>query len=70
MQYGYIRVSTKEQNDDRQRIALSQIGLTVKQLYIDKQSEKISIGREIFCYWPQANSKKGNAYGCQVLWQP
>ena len=39
-QYGYIRVSTKEQNDDRQRIALAEIGLKLKQIYIDKQSGK------------------------------
>ena len=39
-QYGYIRVSTKEQNDDRQRMALAEIGLKLKQIYIDKQSGK------------------------------
>ena len=39
-QFGYIRVSTKEQNEDRQRVALRKIGLTIKQLYIDKQSGK------------------------------
>ncbi len=38
--YGYIRVSTKEQNDDRQRIALAKIGLKPGQIYIDKQSSK------------------------------
>ena len=37
-QYGYIRVSTKEQNDDRQRMALAEIGLKKSQIYIDKQS--------------------------------
>ncbi|MBQ1266750.1 MAG: recombinase family protein [Proteobacteria bacterium] len=37
-QYGYIRVSTKEQNDDRQRVALAEIGLKKSQIYIDKQS--------------------------------
>ena len=40
MEYGYIRVSTKEQNEDRQRIALKQAGLRNKQLYTDKQSGK------------------------------
>lgn len=40
MQYGYIRVSTKEQKEDRQRIALRKTGLVTKQLYIDKQSGK------------------------------
>ena len=37
-QYGYIRVRTKEQNDDRQRVALAEIGLKKSQIYIDKQS--------------------------------
>lgn len=40
MEYGYIRVSTKEQNEDRQRIALTQIGLDGARLYLDKQSGK------------------------------
>ena len=39
-QYGYIRVSTQEQHDDRQRIALAEAGIFPKQLYIDKQSGK------------------------------
>lgn len=39
-QYGYIRVSTKEQNEERQIIALTEAGITSKQLYIDKQSGK------------------------------
>ena len=39
-QYGYIRVSTQEQHDDRQRIALAEIGLNPRQIYIDKQSGK------------------------------
>ena len=39
-QYGYIRVSTKEQNEERQIIALTEAGITSKRLYIDKQSGK------------------------------
>lgn len=38
--YGYIRVSTKEQNEERQRIALREIGVTKRNLYLDKQSGK------------------------------
>ncbi len=38
--YGYVRVSTREQNEDRQIIALREVGMTEKQLYIDKQSGK------------------------------
>ena len=38
--YGYIRVSSKDQNEDRQRIALREAGLAEKDLYLDKQSGK------------------------------
>lgn len=38
--YGYIRVSTREQNEDRQFIALREIGVTEKNIYLDKQSGK------------------------------
>ncbi len=40
MQYGYVRVSTREQHEDRQVICLHEVGLTVKQIYLDKQSGK------------------------------
>ena len=38
--YGYIRVSSQDQNEDRQLIALKNIGLTSKDIFIDKQSGK------------------------------
>lgn len=38
--YGYVRVSTKEQNEDRQLIALHDIGVMQKNIYMDKQSGK------------------------------
>ena len=38
--YGYIRVSTKEQNEDRQRVAMHEFGITDRDLYMDKQSGK------------------------------
>ncbi len=38
--YGYIRVSTKEQNEDRQVIAMEQLQIPKKNIYIDKQSGK------------------------------
>lgn len=40
MEYGYTRVSSKDQNEDRQRIAMEEAGLQEHQLYIDKQSGK------------------------------
>ena len=36
--YGYIRVSTREQNEERQPIALGERSVPVKDLFIDKQS--------------------------------
>jgi len=38
--YGYIRVSTKEQNEDRQLIAMNGLGISRGCLFIDKQSGK------------------------------
>ena len=38
--YGYVRVSTKEQHEDRQIQAMVQFGVSNSNLYIDKQSGK------------------------------
>ena len=38
--YGYVRVSTKEQNEERQLIALHEVGVLQKNIYMDKQSGK------------------------------
>lgn len=38
--YAYIRVSSKDQNVERQIVAMEQAGLSLKQMYIDKQSGK------------------------------
>lgn len=38
--YGYVRVSTREQNEDRQLIALHESGVLQKNIYMDKQSGK------------------------------
>lgn len=40
MIYGYIRVSTREQNEDRQMIALREMDVPEKNIYMDKQSGK------------------------------
>ena len=37
---GYIRVSTKEQNEDRQLIAMQELGIASDNIFIDKQSGK------------------------------
>lgn len=38
--YGYARVSTKEQNEERQMIALRKFGVSTENIYLDKQSGK------------------------------
>ena len=38
--YGYIRVSSMDQNEDRQRIAIAAKDVPEKNVYIDKQSGK------------------------------
>ena len=38
MEYGYARVSTKEQNEQRQLIALREFGIKDRQIFLDKQS--------------------------------
>ena len=38
--YGYIRVSSTDQNEDRQLIAMQKMEVQKKNLYIDKQSGK------------------------------
>lgn len=38
--YGYVRVSSTDQNEDRQMIALSTCNIPQKNIYMDKQSGK------------------------------
>ena len=38
--YGYARVSAKDQNEERQLIALADVGVDEKNIYMDKQSGK------------------------------
>lgn len=38
--YGYIRVSSRDQNEDRQMIALKEVGVADRNIYLDKQSGK------------------------------
>lgn len=38
--YGYVRVSSKDQNEDRQMIAMSEMGVPTENIFIDKQSGK------------------------------
>lgn len=38
--YAYVRVSTKEQNEDRQLLAMQEIGIPENHIFADKQSGK------------------------------
>ena len=38
--YAYVRVSTLHQNEDRQLVAMEEIGIESKNIYVDKQSGK------------------------------
>jgi len=40
MTYGYVRVSSRDQNEERQMIAMQDFGVEKKQIYLDKQSGK------------------------------
>ena len=39
-QYGYIRVSTRDQNEDRQLLVMRELPIPEKNIYIDRQSGK------------------------------
>ena len=38
--YGYVRVSTREQNEDRQMIAMAEMDVPEQNIFLDKQSGK------------------------------
>lgn len=38
--YGYIRVSSRDQNEDRQRLAFRELAIPAKNIFMDKQSGK------------------------------
>ncbi len=40
MEYGYVRVSSKEQNEDRQMVAMREFGIKDSRIILDKQSGK------------------------------
>lgn len=45
--YGYARVSSAQQNEDRQLIALREMGVPLKNIYVDKLTGKILTGPPI-----------------------
>lgn len=63
--FGYIRVSSREQNEDRQLIALKEFAILEKNIFIDKQLYIKSIDRlgrnyaEILEQWRILTKEKG-----------
>lgn len=47
--YGYIRVSSKDQNEGRQLIALQEMSIPAQNIFIDKQSSKKRIDPRECC---------------------
>ncbi|MEI4605993.1 recombinase family protein, partial [Bacillus cereus] len=47
--FGYVRVSSKDQNEERQIINLKNIGIDERDIFIDKQSGK-TMDRENYQY--------------------
>ena len=43
--YGYVRVSSQDQNEIRQILAIEKTGLNARNIYIDKQSGKTLTAR-------------------------
>ena len=62
MEYGYIRVSTKEQNEQRQLIAMREFGIAENRVYMDKQSGKDFERKKIQAIDPEIRAylKTGN----------
>ena len=46
--YGYVRVSTREQNENRQLVAMRDFGVTDKNIFLDKQSGR-DFHRKAYC---------------------
>lgn len=47
MEYGYVRVSSKDQNEDRQLLAMSGLSIPSERIFTDKQSGK-DFNREFY----------------------
>ena len=48
--YGYIRVSTRDQNEDRQLIALRELKIPEKNIFMDQGMFLKFAGLSKFCY--------------------
>ena len=66
-EYAYIRVSSRDQNEDRQKIAMVEYGIAPGNIYMDKQSGKDLTGvvtRTLFCsFFPTSHKRSGSSTG-------
>lgn len=62
--YGYVRVSTKEQNEDRQMIALQEFPVLEKNIYMDKLSGKNFNRPQYQKAFAEAETRRSS--GCEV----
>ena len=49
--YGYVRVSTKGQKEDRQLIAMREFGVPAEHIVVEKQSGRILSAPPISGWW-------------------
>lgn len=47
MKYGYVRVSSKEQNIDRQITVMKEQGISKESIFVDKATGKILIEKTV-----------------------
>ena len=66
MEYGYARVSTKEQNEQRQIIALEEFGLNLRQIFIDKQSGKDFEPQIAITSWTPRGKNLGHGWSRRI----
>ena len=63
-EYGYVRVSTREQNEDRQLIAMAEAGVREENIIVEKQSGKDfeRLGRSLASSWEMCYQEAKNYF--------
>ena len=62
--YGYARVSTREQNEDRQIIALKEMGVPEMNIYLDNGNVAFSLNMQVNA----ASYPNAKAYIFSIAW--
>lgn len=58
--YGYVRVSSKDQNEARQLDALTEYPIPLENIFVDKKAAKISNGRH--------GTRCSARFGKEIFW--